>query len=86
MAFASRFQIVLAEERRIEKLCQAYAESLTQFVKNPQDNGIIGAIDQISDGRFRDAAALIQRILCHVLLGKKFLQPLADRLIQVHFS
>lgn len=79
------FQIILIEQRRVKELRQTDAQTLTQLMEYPENHGIIGAVDQIPDGRFRNAASLEQRVIRHILLGEQFLQALADCLIQLHF-
>ena len=83
--FPLGFQIAFIEQRRVEKLRQADAQPLTQFMEDSEHHGIIGTVDQIPDGRFRNAASLEQRVIRHILLGEQVLQALADCLIQLHF-
>lgn len=79
-------QIVLVKEGRLEKLCNADGKTLTDFVNDPKLHRIIGAVDDVVDGGFRDTAAGEQLVLGHVLFFKKLFQPQADCLVQLHRS
>ena len=46
--------------------------------------GVVGAIDDITDGGFWYAAFHIKLILRHVALTKELFQTGADRLVQLH--
>ena len=55
-AKALRFQIFFIEQGRIKKFVDSNSKSLTHFVNNPQLDGIVGAVDDISNGGFGYAA------------------------------
>lgn len=48
-------------------------------------DGIIGAVDDITDGRLRNAAFHKELVLRHLLFLQQFGQPFADCLIEFHF-
>lgn len=61
------FQIIFVEEGRVKEFRDTDTESLANFVDHTEFYGIVGAVDQIADGRFRNTALHIQLIVGHVL-------------------
>ena len=77
-------QICLGKQRRVEKVDNADLQSLAHFVNDPELDGIVGTVDHIPDGRFRNTAANIQLILSHLSLVEQFCQTCADSLVEFH--
>ena len=59
-------------------------KALAQLVDDPQFDGIVGAVDDIADGGFGDAAADEELVLGHPMLRQQLRKPHAHRLIQLH--
>ena len=78
------FQIIFDEQRRVEKLCDADAKSLANFVDYTELYRIIGAVYQVANSGFRHTAFDVQLIVGHVPLLKKLCYSFADGLIQLH--
>ncbi len=79
--FVLRFQIVFSKERRSEELTDVNIQSLTQLVDDSQFDRVIGAIDDVSNGRLGDAAFHIELILCHPAFLEELTEPHADGFI-----
>ena len=79
-----RFQIIIFEQRGLEKVSNTDLQSLAYFVNDPQFYGIIGTMDDVVDGRFGYAGFRKQLILGHTAFLEQLAQTLADGLIQFH--
>ena len=55
-------------------------------MEDPQLHGIIGAGKQVAQGGFGDTAFDKQLVLGHTLLSKKFFDPQAHCLVQLHIQ
>lgn len=54
-----RLQIDLIEKRRLEKFTDADLKALTKLMDDPQLYGIVGAVDDVENGGFGNAALLV---------------------------
>jgi len=75
------FQIIFSKQRRIKKLCNADTKTLAHLVNNTKLYGVIGAINQISNRRFRDTALDIQLVVGHPPLFQQLNYSFTDSLI-----
>lgn len=78
------FQIIFVEEGRVKEFRDTDTESLTYFMDYTEFYGIVGAVNQIADGRFRHSAPHIQLIVGHAPRFQQFSYSFADGFIQLH--
>ena len=75
------FQIRFIEIRGIKENGNVDLKALAQLMNQAQLHGIVGAIDDIADGRLGHSAFHIKLILCHISLAQELFQTGTDRLV-----
>lgn len=78
------FQIGFFKKWGMEKVVDVDFKPLTYFMDDTQFYGIIGTVNDVSNGGFRHTAFLIKLILGHIPLFEKFSEPLPNGFIELH--
>ena len=78
------FEIIFSKQWRVEELRNTDAKPLAHFVDHTKLYGIVGAVDQVTDGRFRDTTLDIQLIIGHIPFLQQFGNSFADGFFQLH--